>query len=41
MLKNQKKACLQYENMFSFENYSLLKIDLKTGETPPNWDSIK
>ena len=30
-VEKSKKACLQYENMFSFENYTLLKIDLKTG----------
>ena len=30
-VEKSKKACLHYENIYSFENYTLLKVDLKTG----------
>jgi len=30
-VEKSKKAYLHYENIYSFENYTLLKIDLKTG----------
>ena len=30
-VEKSKRACLDYENIYSFENYTLLKINLKTG----------